>query len=187
MDLFVIRHAEAVPADPLGSLSDAERPLTEAGFAQARALAATLTALDARPEVIVASPLLRARQTAEVIRDGLCLPPELLLTCDHLEPGGRARRLSKFVRGLNRGSVAVVGHQPDLAEYLGWLIGSRKLRIEFPKAGVARVDCPAGPEKSGGYLVWMLTPELFLHAEEDGAGQGGTGELRDEAPGSPPG
>ena len=57
------------------------------------------------------------------------------------------------------GSVDVlIGHMPDLADFLGWLIGSRKAQIDMAKAGVAYVTCE-DVRKGDGTLEWLLTPD----------------------------
>lgn len=104
MRVHVCRHAEAAPGDP-----DELRELTESGRSQALALARLLDAAAARPTVILASPLLRARQTAGVIADELGLP---VLVDSRLAPGSTAATLRAAVAELE-GPVATIGHQPD--------------------------------------------------------------------------
>ena len=58
-------------------------------------------------------------------------------------------------------SVAVVGHQPDLGQLAGWLIGARKAQIDLAKAGVAHIAFDPEPRKGAGTLVWLVTPEWF--------------------------
>src|SRR5205807_17530 len=107
---------------------------------------------------LLTSPLLRAKLTAEGI---LKHWPEFALsvqTCDELQPNTRAKKLARHLRGLGTSSVGLVGHMPDLGEFMGWLIGSRKAHIAFAKGGVALVRCE-DVRKGDGALQWMLTPE----------------------------
>lgn len=165
MQLYLIRHAEAAPADADTAEADAARPLTEFGSRQARAVAEALKAHSVAVGRILTSPLLRARQTAEVIAQGLGEPgPQV---CQHLAPGGKRRRLSKAVCDAGVQAVALVGHDPDLPEYLAWLIGSRKAQIALAKAGVACVECDDDPGKGAGVLHWLLTP-LWAGVESAG-------------------
>jgi phosphohistidine phosphatase len=158
MDLYLIRHADAQPLGVGGIQNDAERPLTPEGQKQCGPLAAALERQGIRLQAIVTSPLLRARQTAEGLRKGLAAPMPELHSCDHLAPGGRRRKLTRFLRGIGAESVAVVGHMPDLSLYLGWLIGSRKVQIDMAKAGIACIHFEDEPDKGDGTLAWLVTP-----------------------------
>jgi phosphohistidine phosphatase len=158
VDLYLIRHAEAKPLGGDGVSSDEDRPLTEEGEAQTRRLGTGFHARGLRLDALLTSPLLRAEQTA----DGLLKHwPELapkVEVCEELAPGLRAKKLARCLRGLDKGSVGLVGHMPDLGEFLGWLIGSRKVSIDVAKAGAALVTCKA-VRKGEGTLAWLLTPE----------------------------
>ena len=158
MDLYIIRHADAQPLGEGGIEDDAERPLTSVGQGQCGPLAAALQRQGVQLERLVTSPLLRARQTAEGLLKHLAPPTPELHTCDHLAPGGKRRKLSRFLRGLGTSSVAVVGHMPDLNLYLAWLIGSKKAQVDLSKAGVACVHFDDELRKGAGVLTWLVTP-----------------------------
>ena len=148
-------------AKPLGGdgvNSDEDRPLTEEGEAQTRRLATGLHARGVRFGALLSSPLLRAKQTADgLIKHWPELAPQVEV-CEELASGLRAKKLARCLRGLGQNSVGLVGHMPDLGEFLGWLIGSRKVSIDLAKAGVALVTCD--PIRKGeGTLAWLLTPE----------------------------
>jgi phosphohistidine phosphatase len=166
VDLYLIRHADALALGERGITEDADRPLSAGGEVQARTVGAGLQAKGVRPEVIVTSPLVRARQTAEGIQRQFQVERPALEICEELAPGGKPKRLARFLRGLGRDAVVLVGHQPDLPEWAAWLIGSKKAQIDLAKAGVALISCPDGPRKGGGTLVWLVRPEWF------GAGAG---------------
>jgi phosphohistidine phosphatase len=161
MDLYIIRHADAQPLGEGGIQDDEERPLTAAGQAQCGALAATLQRHDVRLERVVTSPLLRARQTAEGLLKNLAPPAPELHTCDHLAPGGKRRKLTRFLSDLGAQSVAIVGHMPDLNLYAGWLIGAKNAQIELAKAGVACIRLDDEPDKGAGVLTWLITPQWY--------------------------
>jgi phosphohistidine phosphatase len=124
--LFLVRHAEAAPGDP-----DDLRPLTPAGRDAARALGERLAGQ--RPDAVVTSPLLRARQTAELIARacGLGAEPD-----DRLAPGATADDLRAAVDGLGD-TVVAVGHQPDCGEVVLALTGRE---VRFPPAGVQEIE-----------------------------------------------
>jgi phosphohistidine phosphatase len=159
MELFLIRHAEAAPLGEAGVLVDADRPLTPRGQQQAEQLATALSRQEVRLGILVTSPLLRARQTAEGLLRHWQAPVPELITSDELAPGGRRRRLSRFLAGLGAEQVALVGHQPELGRYVAWLIGSKKAQISLGKGGVAYVVCDPEPGKANGVLGWLVTAE----------------------------
>jgi phosphohistidine phosphatase len=157
MHLYVIRHAEAVPQGTDG-VSDENRPLTEAGRAQCRAVAQAMKRLGVRLEKLVSSPLLRARQTADelvahwsdrMIQQGVT---------DELAPDSKKRKLVRELLALGGESIGIVGHNPDLSEFLGWLLGEKQAGINMDKAGVACVEFEGPPDKGAGTLRWLVTP-----------------------------
>jgi phosphohistidine phosphatase len=128
MLLFLVRHGHAEQGDP-----DELRPLSERGREEARATAAQLAGHPTPPAVVLTSPLLRARQTAEQIAQAAGVE---LQVDDRLAPGLTAEVL---LTTLDRkdGPVAVVGHQPDFSEVAFELTGADP---GFPTGGVAEVE-----------------------------------------------
>jgi phosphohistidine phosphatase len=167
MDVYLIRHADSQAVGE-GITRDADRPLTAVGQMQCLPLAAGLHRNGVRVDRILSSPLLRARQTAEGIvqhwKDSVV--PEIEI-CDDLAPGGKRRRLTRRLRELGAEYVALVGHMPNLAEYGGWLIGSKKAQLDLPKAGVARINFSHHPGKGQGALLWLIPPEWFPPVNTD--------------------
>jgi phosphohistidine phosphatase len=157
MDLYLIRHADAVPRGTPGYSEDA-RPLTEPGHLQARRLGEMFRSRGIRFDSVVTSPLVRAFQTTEGLLAGWPEPRPGVLTLDELAEEVRPRRVLKFVEKLGQQTIALVGHQPSLGEFGAWLIGSKKCRLELDKAGFAWIACDA-LEKGGGLLRLLITPE----------------------------
>jgi len=161
MELYLIRHADAVTLGEGGIIEDAARPLTPKGEAQARFLGDGLARWGIRLEVLLTSPLVRARQTADGIAQHLTRPAPEVRLCEDLAPGGKRRRLARGLKDIGKKAIGVVGHQPDLGEFAAWLIGSKKAQIDFAKAGVANIVCDEEPGKGEGRLVWLAGPEWF--------------------------
>jgi phosphohistidine phosphatase len=105
--VYLCRHAAAAPGDP-----DELRPLTPDGADQARRLGERLAAEELPPAVVVSSPLVRARQTAELVAG---VTGAELLSDQRLAPGATVDSLRAVVAEL-AGPVATVGHQPDCSE-----------------------------------------------------------------------
>ena len=126
MRLLIVRHAEAVPGEP-----DELRPLSAAGRDQARDLGRRLREQGLRPDAVVSSPLLRARETAAALELG---PAEV---DDRLAPGATPSDIRDAAAG--RGEVVVViGHQPDCGRAAAELSGGPEPK--FPPAGYVLVE-----------------------------------------------
>lgn len=158
MNIYLVRHADAVPVGEAGVTTDEERPLSTRGNEQVAILADALMRHGIVIDRIVSSPLRRAVQTAEELRRHLSLQPEVLL-CEQLAPGQSSKRLAKYLQKLEGNHVVLVGHEPDLSQHTAWLIGSKKAALEFAKSGIANVACDGNPAKGTGTLVWLVTPE----------------------------
>jgi len=126
--LHLCRHAEAAPGEP-----DELRELTPRGVEQAQDLGERLAELEDPPQLVVSSPLLRARQTAAEIGRALGAPVQV---AEELAPGATIDSLRSAVDGQN-GPVAVVGHQPDCSEIAYAVIGRDP---GFPVAGMVELD-----------------------------------------------
>ena len=128
MELLIVRHAEAAPGEP-----DELRPLTPDGRDQARALGARLREEGVRPDAILTSPLLRARETGKLIGRELGLEP---LADERLAPGADAAGVSAAA-GEHGGTLLVVGHQPDCSQIAAALTGGPE--PDFRPAGLFAV------------------------------------------------
>ncbi|MHB1243248.1 MAG: SixA phosphatase family protein [Gaiellaceae bacterium] len=128
MRLFLVRHAHADAGDP-----DELRPLSERGRDEARALADLLA--PAEPTLVLASPLLRARETAAQIAKATGAE---LRVDERLAPGAVASDVLEAIEGAG-GTVVAVGHQPDCSE-IAFALGAGA--IAFPPAGLAEIELP---------------------------------------------
>jgi len=165
MELYLIRHADAAPLGEGGITADEDRPLTDKGREQLKALASGLKRFGVILDTIMTSPLVRAKQTAEGVLENWGSPAPSLHMVDELAPQGNRRKLAKELRRHGEGSIALVGHEPDLSQFAGWLIGSRKSRLELAKGGVAHVHFDNGVGKAEGVLKWLALPE-WLNADK---------------------
>jgi phosphohistidine phosphatase len=132
MLLFLVRHAHAEKGDP-----DDLRQLSERGRDEARGVAHQLAEHDTPPTLVLTSPLLRARQTAEPIAQAAGAE----LRVDERIAPGLTPDLLLTTLGDERGPVAVVGHQPDFSEIAFELTGSDP---GFPTGGVAEIVVERG-------------------------------------------
>jgi phosphohistidine phosphatase len=155
-ELYLLRHGHA--GDPEGwTGDDAARPLSAKGKGQAERLGTFLAGVAFRPDAIVSSPKLRARQTAEIVAGHLGAEVHL---DERLGGGFDATAVDAILADLGGPSRPVlVGHDPDFSELLGWLVRADGLTMK--KGAFARVDVQ-GPVASGqGTLRWLVPPDLL--------------------------
>src|SRR5262245_24186273 len=122
MKLYLLRHGIAV--DRLGGdiTSDWQRPLTKEGQEETKRVAAGLKNLGVKADLIVSSPLIRAKQTAQIVLDTLAKGSEIQIT-EALAPGGTASDVYKFLRSFNqKENIFLVGHEPDIGRLAGILL-----------------------------------------------------------------
>jgi phosphohistidine phosphatase len=111
-------------------------------------------------DLVLTSPLLRARQTAEILAAGLDPSPEVVTT-DALAPGAPyAALVTELGKHARRTRLALVGHEPGIGELAARLIGSRHA-IEFKKGAVCRIDLDELPPSGPGDLRWLLPPKTL--------------------------
>ena len=129
MRLYLVRHAEAAPGEP-----DELRPLTPEGRQQARDLGRRMRDELTRPEAILTSPLLRARETGSELSRALEVEAE---PDERLSPGATVEDVRAVIAG--RGDpVVVVGHQPDCGQVAAALAGGPEPR--FPAGSLVVVE-----------------------------------------------
>jgi phosphohistidine phosphatase len=165
MKLYIVRHAIAVPQGTSG-IRDEDRPLTEEGMKKMRRVAVGLCALDFRPQLILSSPLLRARQTAEILLKAFDDKIELKII-PALAPSGQRPELYREIQlhGKKLESLMLVGHQPSLGEIAGEIaFGSSEYPVEFKKGGACIIELEDVRGTPKGKMVSLLTPSVLRKA-----------------------
>jgi len=120
MKIHLVRHAEAVERSP--EIAEEHRYLTPKGRTRFREVAAILTKTIS-PQLIITSPLVRAVQTADILAEQLGFSEELILSTE-VGPGFDIETLKKIIeRYRDVTDIALVGHEPDLGEVAGTLLG----------------------------------------------------------------
>jgi phosphohistidine phosphatase len=159
VELYLVRHAIAAVRGGEWP-DDTQRPLTARGVSRFEAAVRGLRALGVEIDVIVTSPLVRARQTADLLAAGLPGAP-VVRTLDALAPGHEPRAVvAQLARTARRRRVALVGHEPDLGELAAHLIGVDRA-LPFKKGGVCRIDLESLAPRRAGTLVWFVPPKLL--------------------------
>lgn len=166
--VYLIRHGIAVDRGIYEN--DKERPLTEKGRKKTTKVAKQIHEIGVTFDVILTSPLVRAIQTAEILQEvGLT---KTLESFPPLAPGGDIREWLAWWQSWQQetnpheGSIALVGHQPDLgnwAELLVW--GNSQQKLVLKKAGVIGLNCPENDSPLGISELFLLTPPKWLLKE----------------------
>lgn len=166
MELGLLRHADACPANGGLIPTDEARPLSELGHSQARNLGLFLRRIGDIPHLILCSPLRRTRETSEGVQRGLgssveiCVLPELaceVATNTQAEAISRAIQNAKLTRNAR---VMAVGHMPDLSLLAAYYTGGNESSLGFEKAALATFAFPSLPMAEFGRLLRWTTPAI---------------------------
>lgn len=158
MILYFLRHGLAEDR-MVWKGDDALRPLTEKGKNQMERQARRMADLGLDLELILTSPLVRARQTAQITARFLHLA-EHWIEDARLGPGFDLARLQAILRDHpHTERLMLVGHEPDFSETVSALIGGG--RLVYKKGGLARVDIFL-TDPLQGELVWLAPPKVLL-------------------------
>jgi phosphohistidine phosphatase len=162
MRLYLVRHAIALPHGTPG-IQDDDRTLTKEGIKKMRLVAAGLRNLGYIPDLILSSPLIRARDTAEILLEAFGREVEMKIT-PVLAPGGSRqelyRQIAQYAKELE--SLMLVGHQPSLGEIAGEIAwGSPEHFVELKKAGMCAIKVESVQGIPKGCLESLLTPSIL--------------------------
>lgn len=161
MDIYIVRHGKALDHADQRVTSDEMRWLIDEGRAEVETMAALLARLGVTPDLVLTSPLVRARQTAEIIAERLGAPAPTI--CDELAPGGSpAGVLAEIASHGKPKTVVAAGHMPGVAWLLGHLLHQdQNCGIGFKTGAIARIGLPDADLAPGtGRLRWMIPPTV---------------------------
>jgi len=156
VELHLLRHAHA--GDPLAWRGDdADRPLSDRGRRQTQRLARFLEGIGFRPDAVISSPKVRARQTAEGVAERLRVPVRLDyrlgqdIDLDDVE--------TILATAGDPRHPLLVGHDPAFSELVAALTGLGW--FSFPKGALVRLDVHRPLEPGGGSIRWLVPPDLL--------------------------
>jgi phosphohistidine phosphatase len=163
MFLYFLRHASAGQRI-MNAKKDEKRGLDKDGIEQCGYVGRALAALGAQADVIISSPLKRSSQTAALVGNEMGYEGKLVLDAA-LKPAASYADFQKLLAKYQRyESVVVVGHNPNLSEFLGRVISGNgaEATIELKKGAVAKVEI----RRAFGSLSWCITPRIVrtIHA-----------------------
>ncbi len=155
---MLLRHAIAEEQSTTGH--DEDRRLTGEGKRKLREAVAGMRALELPVERVLASPLRRAVETAEIVAEAFGSTDDVDTT-PALAPGAGPDAVITALADVGRPSgIVLVGHEPDLAALASTLLtGTAGLvHMGFRKAGLAGIVVASLPPRSAGALEFFLTP-----------------------------
>lgn len=159
-ELYLLRHGIAVPHGTLG-ISDLERPLTDKGEQRMKQIGRGLVALGLKLDRVIASPLVRAYRTAEIVAQELGLIHTLEVSTA-LGADSSAEAIRDWLRERSEPRLMIVGHNPSLSDLIGLLTLGEvgKLPVELKKGGIAALATSAasGPRYT---LNWIAPPAIL--------------------------
>ncbi len=162
MHLILMRHAQAEPMDSKRHPADAARPLTRFGRNTQEKIAAALKRLEYGPYCLIASPRLRAKQTAEITAQALGLKRPLTLDAvlaDEYSPPA----LVRLLRNVRDNTPICIGHEPDLSEFAGLVLGPETgPRIRLETSSIVIIHFDEAIDIGRGTLVGFYRAEDLL-------------------------
>ena len=158
-EIYLVRHAIAAERGAEWP-DDNKRPLTERGISRFKEAVAGLRWLDMTIDEVITSPLVRAKQTADLLAAGVTGKP-VVRVLEALAPGhSPAMVMTQLAKLARRRRIAIVGHEPGLGELAAHLIGASR-PLEFRKGGACRIDIESLSTKRAGSLLWFVTPKIL--------------------------
>ena len=169
MDLYIIRHAIAVDEGTPGYESDSERPLTDKGRKKMRQIAKGLRSLGVEFDLILSSPYVRARETAEILADVFKMKKKITFTENLIPQGNPELLIGEINEKYSVESLALVGHEPHLSTLVGILIADHaKPDITLKKGGVCYLSADdLHHQDHRAALEWLLTPGILTEIGEN--------------------
>jgi phosphohistidine phosphatase len=162
MNLYFMRHGIAVAADDPSVIHENERPLTNKGVKRLRRAARGLRRLDIPLDVILTSPVLRARQSADIVAEALGMEARLE-EISGLAPENTVEHLFfDLTRYQDRQHLMLMGHEPLISQTICFLLcktRSHGFEIKVRKGSVCRIEVDALPPTGPGVLHWFLAPK----------------------------
>jgi phosphohistidine phosphatase len=163
VNLYLLRHVDALDLPAGKGARDELRPLSEQGETKAWRIARAFAELDLSFDLVLASPAVRARRTAEMVlaespsSDRVRLTENLLFGAD---PAAILAEL-KRMRPLPK-DVLLVGHEPHLGQLASVLLmGQKGLALRLKRGGLAKFSADRMDGSRNASLEWWVAPRLW--------------------------
>jgi len=164
MNLYLLRHGIAVDPSAPGFARDAERPLTPKGKRRLQQIAEAMGVLSISFDVILSSPYVRAKQTAEIVGRSFKRRKQLKFS-DELTPGGNPKLLIQHLNDLRPKpkNILLVGHEPYLSKLIALLTtGNTNMEIDLKKGSLCKLEAESLSYGRCATLVCLLAPRHLV-------------------------
>ncbi len=162
MELYLLRHGIAVDKGTAGFSRDSDRPLTDQGIEKMYRIAKAMKSLELTFDLILSSPFVRAKQTAEIVAEVLGLGRALRFSAN-LAVGGDPEMLVKEIKPENSERILLVGHEPYLSTMVSVLVsGHDGLSINMKKGGLCKLTMNSLRFGQCATLEWLVGPRQIV-------------------------
>ena len=167
MNLYIIRHAIAVDEATSDYEHDSERPLTDKGRKKMRQISKALRNLGVEFDLILSSPYVRAKETAEILADVLKVKKDVQFSENLVPSGDPGLLIAEMNEKYSVGSIALVGHEPFLSALIGLLVAENpNVDITLKKGGVCSLSADDLHHTRKATMDWLLTPGILVGISE---------------------
>jgi phosphohistidine phosphatase len=161
MELVFLRHGLVADREEWKG-TDEDRPLTTEGVDRIKEVVRGLRALKVRPDVILSSPLLRARETAEIAKKGLITDAKVELADELTSSAAPDQLIARLADLAEKPVVLCVGHEPHISTTISAMVsGKTAASFDVKKAGVCCIRFTGIPKAGAGTMLWLLPPKFL--------------------------
>ncbi len=163
MNLYIIRHAIAVDEGTPEYEEDSLRPLTDKGKKKMRQIAKGLRALGVGFDMILSSPYVRAKETAEILADVFKMKKGVAFSDNLIPMGDPDLLIAEMNEKYSANSIALVGHEPHLTTLISLLVSENaSVEMTLKKGGVCNLSTDDLHHTRRATLEWLLTPGILV-------------------------
>jgi phosphohistidine phosphatase len=161
MEVVFLRHGLAADREEWKG-TDEDRPLTAEGVDRTKEVVRGLRALKVRPDAILSSPLLRARETAEIAKKGLITDAKVELADELTSSAAPDQLIARLTDLAEKPVVLCVGHEPHISTTISAMVSGRTAAsFDVKKAGACCIRFTGIPKAGAGTMLWLLPPKFL--------------------------
>ena len=162
MRIYLIRHSNAVDPGTPGYEDDSQRPLTEKGRDKMNKIASALKKLNVKPDLIVSSPYVRARQTAEILAKVMKYKRNICFSDALIPMGDTDEMIGEINEKYDVDELVLVSHEPFISSLIGSLTtGNPDIAISVKNGGICCLSADDLHMERRAVLEWLLTPKIL--------------------------
>lgn len=162
MRIYLIRHSNAVDPGTPGYEDDSQRPLTEKGREKMNKIAVALKKMNVKPDLIVSSPYVRARQTAEILAKVMKYKRNICFS-DALIPMGEPDEIiGEINEKYDVDELLLISHEPFISGLIGTLTAdSPDIGVNIKNGGICCLSADDLHMERRAVLEWLLPPKIL--------------------------